>query len=89
MRGPDAAASVARGAEVTVGAVEGPLWKKFRNNLCAYSAEGGHLAVLQWARAQGCRWTAETCEVAAENGRLAVLRGARAQGCPWDAWTCA
>ena len=51
-RGPDAAASVARVAEITVGAVEGHLQKKFKNNLCNYSAESGHLAVLQWARAK-------------------------------------
>ena len=51
-RGPDAAASAARMAEVMVGAVEGPLQKKFRNDLCAYAAEGGHLAVLQWPRDQ-------------------------------------
>ena len=51
-RRPDAAASVARVTEVMVGAVEGPLQKKFRNVLCTYSAESGHLAVLQWARTQ-------------------------------------
>ena len=42
----------------------------------------GHLAVLQWARAQGCPWDVFTCRVAAENGHLAVLQWARAQGCP-------
>jgi len=43
---------VARVAEITVGAVEVHLQKKFKNNLCNYSAESGHLAVLQWARAK-------------------------------------
>ena len=83
-RGPDAAASVARVAEVTVGAVEGPLQKRFRNDLCSYSSEGGHLAVLQWARAHGRPWNKRTCARAAENGHLDVLQWARARGCPWD-----
>ena len=82
-RGPDAAASAARVADVMVGAVEGPLRKKFRNDLCAYSAEGGHLAVLQWARAHGRPWNTKTCACAAENGHLEVLQWARAHGCPW------
>ena len=38
---------------------------------------GGHLAVLQWARAQGCPWTS-TCSSAAGGGHLAVLQWARA-----------
>ena len=37
-------------------------------------AENGHLAVLQWARAQGCPWDESTCLWAAENGHLAVLQ---------------
>ena len=53
MHGPDAAASAARMAEVMVSSVEGHLQKRLKNNLCNYYAEGGHLAVLQWARAQG------------------------------------
>ena len=87
-RGPDAAASVARVAEAMVGAVKWPLKKKFRNNLCEYSAKGGHLAVLQWARAKGYPWK-KTCARAAENGHLEVLRWARARGCSWGKWTCA
>ena len=73
-RGPDAAASLARVAEVMVGAVEGPLPKKFRNDPCTYSAEGGHLAVLQWVRAHGRPWKKKTCARAAENGHLEVLQ---------------
>ena len=88
-RGPDAAASAARVAEVMVGAVEGPLRKKFRNDLCAYSAKGGHLAVLQWARAHGPPWNKKTCARAAKNGYLEVHQWARARGCPCDKWTCA
>ena len=88
-RGPDAAASVARVAEAMVGAVKWPLKKKFRNNLCEYSAKGGHLAVLQWARAQGRPWDAYTCAHAARGGHLEVLQWARANGCPWNEQTCA
>jgi len=32
---------------------------------CAYAAGGGHLAVLRWARPNGCLWSAETPEMAA------------------------
>eukprot|EP01044_Picomonas_judraskeda_P046825 COSAG03_NODE_26324_length_260_cov_0.515528_1_plen_47_part_01 len=28
---------------------------------CMYAAGGGHLEVLQWARANGCEWDAGTC----------------------------
>ena len=55
---------------------------------CAGAALGGHLAVLQWVRAQGCPWDKWTCAWAAEKGHLAVLQWARAQGCPWDEKTC-
>jgi hypothetical protein len=53
------------------------------------AAEGGHLDVLQWERANGCSWVQSTCEVAAKGGHLEVLKWARANGCPWDEWTCA
>ena len=52
------------------------------------AAEGGHLHVLKWLRANGCPWDEGTCEKAAEGGHLAVLRWARANGCPWDEQTC-
>jgi hypothetical protein len=60
---------------------------------CAVAASGGgHLAVLQWARAQQppCPWDKDTCRAAASNGQLAVLQWARAQQppCPWDEETC-
>jgi hypothetical protein len=35
---------------------------------------GEHLEVLQWARAKGCPWGAETCAYAAEGGHLEVLQ---------------
>jgi hypothetical protein len=53
----------------------------------AYAAEGGQLDVLQWARANGCPWDAETCWGAAHKGHLEVLKWARANGCPWNAST--
>jgi hypothetical protein len=39
--------------------------------------------VLQWARAHGCDWDAETCVAATTGGHLDVLRWAREYGCPW------
>ena len=51
-RGADAAASVAR-AEAVLGVLEGPAKGWFKSGLCAYAALSGHLAVLQWARAEG------------------------------------
>ena len=87
-RGEDAAASVAR-AEAVLGVLKGPARGRFKRNLCSYSAKGGHLEVLQWARAHGCPWDARTCLMAARNGHLAVLQWARAHGCPWDEQTCA
>merc|ERR1719443_954090 len=88
MRGPDAAASVAR-AEMALAALEGPAQSEFESGLCAYAAMNGHLEVLQWARAHGCPWNTSTCAEAAENGHLEVLQWARAHGCPWGEDTCA
>ena len=44
--------------------------------------------MLQWARANGCAWDADTCSSAAEGGHLEVLQWARANGCEWNAITC-
>ena len=49
---------------------------------CANAAEDGQLAVLQWARANGCPWNEDTCAFAARGGQLVVLEWARANGCP-------
>ena len=27
-----------------------------KGNICNWSAEGGHLEILKWARANGCPW---------------------------------
>jgi hypothetical protein len=52
-------------------------------------AERGYLSLLQWARAQRCRWNEWVCRAAASKGHLHVLAWARENGCPWDLWTCA
>ena len=44
---------------------------------------GGHLEVLQWARANGCKWNEETCSGVALGGNLELLQWARANGCEW------
>jgi hypothetical protein len=49
----------------------------------------GWLALLQWARSNGCPWDEQACASAARRGHLGVLQWARANGCPWDEWTCA
>jgi len=49
---------------------------------CAAAAAGGHLGALQWLRARGCPWDAETCKDAEDFGHGAVLEWARANGCP-------
>ena len=59
-----------------------------RVDLQADAAQGGHLEVLQWARANGAPWDAMTCRYAALCGHLEVLQWARANGCPWDEMTC-
>jgi hypothetical protein len=62
--------------------------KRWQEGPCSSAAEGCHLAVLQWARADGCPWNELTCANAAGGGHLPVLRRARANGCPWDWLTC-
>jgi hypothetical protein len=49
---------------------------------CAWAADGGHLEVLQWARANGAPWNKLTCAAAAGGGHLEVLQWARANGAP-------
>jgi hypothetical protein len=67
-------------------------WDKWT---CTWAAEGGHLALLQWARLEAnppCPWDEDTCREAAEKGHLAMLQWARTVAdppCPWDEWTCA
>jgi hypothetical protein len=49
---------------------------------CAHAALGGHLEVLQWARANGCPWDEKTCAMAARKGQFQVLKWAIKNGCP-------
>jgi hypothetical protein len=58
------------------------------NDSCSSAASGGHLAVLQWLRANACPWNEYTCSEAAANGHLQLLQWARANGCPWGEGTC-
>ena len=37
-------------------------------------AGGGHLEMLQWARANGCPWNEKELHIAAQNGHEAVVR---------------
>ena len=55
-----------------------------RERLCEAAARGGHLEMLQWARANGCPWNEMTCSGAATGGHLDVPRWAREKGCPWS-----
>ncbi len=59
-----------------------------RDKICSLAAEGGHLDVLIWARANGCSWNTWTCAYAARNGHLDILMWCRANGCPWSDSTC-
>lgn len=40
------------------------------HGVCVHAAFGGHLAVLQWARAHGCPWDERTCTAAWLGGHL-------------------
>jgi hypothetical protein len=44
------------------------------------AAVRGHLAVLQWAHANGCPWAANTCALAVKHGHLDVLQWAQENG---------
>jgi hypothetical protein len=58
------------------------------SEICETAARHGALASLQWARANGCEWSADTCTSAAYHGYLVVLQWARANGCDWGVDTC-
>ena len=47
------------------------------------------VALLRWARENGCPWDERTCAAAAAAGNLEVLQWTREHGCPWDEKTCA
>jgi hypothetical protein len=56
---------------------------KWNEETCERAAEGGHLEVLQWARANHCPWDEDDmCRYAGIGGNLEVLRWVIEQGCP-------
>ena len=48
------------------------------------AATGGHVHVIEWARAQGLGWDASCTAAAAFAGNLEMLQWLRAHCCPWD-----
>jgi hypothetical protein len=52
--------------------------------MCA-AAEGGHVAMCQHLRANGCAWSIAACQDAAAYDRVGALRWLRDNGCPFDA----
>ena len=56
--------------------------------LCEYSAFGGSVRLLKWARVNNRDWSAVTCYLAALKGHLFVLQYLHENGCPWDSDTC-
>jgi hypothetical protein len=46
------------------------------------AVENGHLHVLKWLHANGCKWDVQSCPCAALNGHVEVLTWLRALGCP-------
>jgi hypothetical protein len=62
---------------------------KLDNDFARCCARRGHLALLQWARENGCSPFNElVCVAAGEGGHLHVLQWLREQGCPWNKGTC-
>src|SRR4029079_513747 len=66
--------------------VEQAGWK-LEARLCTAAAEGGHVEVLEWLRANGCPWDDYVCGHAAQAGQLGVLQWLRANDYPWDRFT--
>jgi hypothetical protein len=58
------------------------------DEMSADASENGHLAVLEWARANGSRFGRSVCAGAAMGGHLTVLQWLRANDCPWALGTC-
>jgi len=59
-------------------------------HVCSGAAIGGHLPLLQWARAKGCPWNFQTPANAAFNGHMHVLQWIHSEGCERsEPWICA
>ena len=52
--------------------------------MCSIAADGGHIEVIAWLRAQGCSWDKFTFFTAIRGGHLDLLQWLREQGCPCD-----
>ena len=59
-----------------------------RRFVCKNAAQGGHLEVLRWARANGCPWDEATCASAAESGHFEVLKWERLSKAGTTCGTC-
>lgn len=60
----------------------------YMDSACVFATLNGHLNILQWLRANGCRLDYRICTNAAEYGHLNVLQWARTHGYYWDAMAC-
>ena len=58
-------------------------------SVCAHAARGGHIRLIQWARARGAPWDKHTFNNAAANGKTALLQWLCEQNAPWEASTSA
>ncbi len=56
------------------------VFQKLLQKIIDSLAKNGHLEILKWARANGCKWNEDTCSNAATGGHLEVLKWARANG---------
>ena len=61
---------------------------KTAKDLCEFSAFGGSVRLLKWARVNNHDWSARTCSCATLKGYLFVLQYLHENGCPWDSDTC-
>ena len=61
---------------------------KIINYIWGNVARGGHIEILQWARANGYSWDKHMSYLIAQSGRLEVLKWAHANGCPLDVDIC-
>ncbi len=65
-----------------------PLRESHEGMLCSKAAAGGHLATLQWLRANHAPWHQTECSDAARRGHITLLQWLRTNGAPWSEWIC-
>ena len=44
--------------------------ENFKTKICKYTAQGGYLEGLKYARENGCPWDESTCSSAAQGGYI-------------------